>query len=127
MSEHAIKGIDIHTYLVKEPARAIAFWRDTMGLEAAWLADEGGEFLLPDGSYFGIWKLDDAPWSPGNGLMFAVDDVPAAAAHYAGKGVKISGQEETPVCWMAFAEDSEGNSFILHKRKDGSAGTDHNH
>jgi hypothetical protein len=25
--------------------------------------------------------------------------------------------EDTPVCWMAFAQDSEGNNFILHKRK----------
>jgi predicted enzyme related to lactoylglutathione lyase len=31
--------------------------------------------------------------------------------------VTFEGQDETPVCWMAFAQDSEGNRFILHKRK----------
>ncbi len=25
--------------------------------------------------------------------------------------------EETPVCFMGFAEDSEGNHFVLHHRK----------
>jgi predicted enzyme related to lactoylglutathione lyase len=128
MSEHAIKGIDIHTYLIKDPARAIAFWRDTMGLQPTYVSDEqGAEFLLPDGSYFGIWKMDDGSWSEGVGLMLAVDDVPAAVEHYTAKGVKFAGHEETPVCWMAFAEDSEGNHFILHKRKDGSAGNAHLH
>lgn len=118
MSDVAIRGIDIHTYLVKEPARAIAFWRDTMGLRCTWQSDEGAEFELPDGASFGLWKMDDGSWMPGNGIMFAVDDVRAAADAYRAKGVKIDGRvEETPVCHMAFAEDTEGNRFILHQRK----------
>jgi predicted enzyme related to lactoylglutathione lyase len=127
LSEHAIGGIDINTYLVKEPARAIAFWRDIMGLTPTWEGEQGAEFELPDGSYFGIWKMDDGTWAQGNGVMFAVPDVAKAVEHYGGKGVKFVGQDETPVCWMAFAEDSEGNHFILHKRKDGSAGASHAH
>jgi hypothetical protein len=27
--------------------------------------------------------------------------------------------EDTPVCKMAFGEDSEGNTFIIHFRKNG--------
>jgi predicted enzyme related to lactoylglutathione lyase len=117
MSEHPIGGIDIHTYLVKEPARAKAFWRDTMGLKMTWDHELGAEFELPDGATFGLWKMHDRPWTAGNGIMFAVDDVPAAVTYYASKGVTFEGQDETPVCWMAFAQDSEGNRFILHKRK----------
>ncbi len=115
---NALRGIDIHTYLVKDPARAIAFWRDTMGLVPTWEMEDGAEFELPDGSAFGLWKMDDGSWTPGNGIMFAVDDVAAAAAELRSKGVTIAEQiEETPLCFMGFAEDSEGNSFILHHRK----------
>jgi predicted enzyme related to lactoylglutathione lyase len=113
-----ISGIDIHTYLVKDPARAIAFWRDTMGLRTIWESADGAEFELPDGSTFGLWRMDDGSWEKGSGIMFAVPDVAQAAAALRAKGVAVMEHvEETPVCWMAFAEDSEGNAFILHKRK----------
>ncbi len=127
MSEHAIRGIDINTYLVKEPARAIQFYKETLGLNATWEAEQGAEFELPDGSYFGLWKMDDGTWHPSHGVMFSVADVPAAMEFYKAKGVSFIGSEETPVCHMAFAEDSEGNHFILHCRKDGTAGVAHVH
>jgi 4-amino-4-deoxy-L-arabinose transferase-like glycosyltransferase/predicted enzyme related to lactoylglutathione lyase len=118
MAAAAISGIDIHTYLVKEPARAIAFWRDTMGLKVTWETEDGAEFELADGSAFGLWRMDDGTWMPGNGIMFAVADVPAAVAELRAKGVSIVAHvEETPICTMAFGEDTEGNHFILHARK----------
>lgn len=115
----AISGIDIHTYLVKDPARAIAFWRDTMGLRVAAEYDgQGAEFELPDGATFGLWKMDDGSWMPGHGIMFAVPDVEAAIAELKSKGVTVMDHvEDTPVCKMGFGEDSEGNRFILHHRK----------
>ncbi len=52
----SISGIDIHTYLVKDAGRAIAFWRDTMGLKLTWeMQGMGAEFELADGSSFGFW------------------------------------------------------------------------
>jgi len=116
-----ITGIDIHTYLVKDTARAVAFWRDIMGFQLGELyGDQGAEFILPDGSWFGLWKLSDEEggWRPGSGIMFAVPDINAAVAHFRAKGVRIEANiEESPVCFMAFAQDSEGNSFIIHQRK----------
>jgi predicted enzyme related to lactoylglutathione lyase len=41
-------------------------------------------------------------------------------AELRGRGVAFQADgeiEETPVCFMAFATDSEGNGFILHQRK----------
>jgi catechol 2,3-dioxygenase-like lactoylglutathione lyase family enzyme len=117
----AIKGIDITTYLVKEPDRAIAFYRDTLGLKVGQeYGGQGAEFTLDDGATFGIWKMNDGTWRPGGGVMFAVDDAKAAVDLYKSRGVKFEADgavEETPVCFMAFGEDSEGNSFILHQRK----------
>ncbi len=113
-----ISGIDVHTYLVKDPTRALAFWHETMGLPVSWQSEQGAEFELGDGATFGIWKMDDGSWTPGSGIMFAVADLHRALEHYRGKGVAIDEHvEETPSCHMAFAQDSEGNAFILHQRK----------
>jgi predicted enzyme related to lactoylglutathione lyase len=117
MADAAIRGIDIHTYLVKDAARAKAFWRDTMGLPMTWDHEQGAEFELPDGGTFGLWQMDDGSWQAGNGIMFAVDDVVAATEAYRAKGVAFFHHEETPGCFMAMAHDSEGNAFVLHQRK----------
>ena len=117
----AIKGIDIAVYIVKDAERAKKFWQETMGCNMTFDYGElGGEFTFEDGTTFGLYKPDDQPWRLGGGIMFRVDDLPAAVALYKSRGVKFDDDgkiEDTPACQMAFAEDSEGNTFILHKRK----------
>ena len=117
-----ITGIDIHTYYVKDANRAIAFYRDTLGLNCTWEYEGmGAEFELPDGSTFGLWKPDgEMQWEPGHGIMFAVPDIEAAVTELRNKGVDISDAEEQPPCFMAFAKDTEGNNFIVHQRKAGA-------
>lgn len=111
-----VTGIDIHTYHVKDADRAIAFYRDMLGLRVSWeMAGMGAEFELPDGATFGVWKLDR--WVPGNGVMFAVPDINEAVRELRAKGVSIDDPMEHEPCFMAFAMDTEGNSFILHQRK----------
>ncbi len=113
-----ITGIDVITYLVKDPQRATAFWRDVMGLPVTWSTEQGAEFELPDGSTFGLWRMDDGSWNPGGGVMFHTADVRAAAEHFRARGAKIAEHiEVNEACFMAFGEDSEGNHFILHQSK----------
>jgi predicted enzyme related to lactoylglutathione lyase len=116
-----ILGIDTTTYLVKDVARAKAFYRDVMGLPlTAEFGDQGCEFVMPDNTAFSLWKMDDGSWTQGNGVIFSVADFEGALDHYKGAGVKVAPHtEDTPVCKMGFAEDSEGNTFILHFRKNG--------
>jgi predicted enzyme related to lactoylglutathione lyase len=116
-----VRGIDITAYLVKDALRAKAFYRDTMGFELTGdYGEHGGEFTFGDNTTFGIWKMDDGTWYPGSGVMFAVDDCRKAVEELKAKGVKFEEQiEDTPVCLMAFGEDTEGNHFILHQRKGG--------
>lgn len=115
----AIKGIDITAYLVKDVPRAKAFYSETLGLRMTEdYGPQGGEFTLSDGTTFGLWKMEDGSWQAGSGVMFAVGDLPAAVELYKGRGAKIAeGVHESPKCLMAFGEDSEGNSFILHQLK----------
>jgi predicted enzyme related to lactoylglutathione lyase len=116
-----ILGIDATTYLVKDVERAKKFYRDVMGFPLTTeFGDQGCEFVFPDNTTFGLWKMDDGSWSAGSGVLFSVGDFDAAIDRLKRAGVKIAPHmEDTPGCKMAFAEDSEGNSFILHFRKDG--------
>ncbi|MBV9103915.1 MAG: VOC family protein, partial [Candidatus Eremiobacteraeota bacterium] len=116
-----VRGIDISTYLVQDVERAKAFYRDTMGFEMTMeYGENGGEFTFPDGTTFGLWKMEDGSWSKCDGVIFNVDDVQQAIEYYRSRGVKIADHtHDAPNCTMAFAEDSEGNNFILHQRKGG--------
>ena len=112
-----IKGIDIAGYLVEDPAKAVAFYRDVLGMVPTHVDDagRGAEFTLSDGTTFGVWHIPDAEL--GGGLLFAVDDVNAAVTQYRAKGLEIDDVIETPVCFMAFTQDPEGNRLIIHQRK----------
>ena len=112
-------GIDIHCYLVKDVPRAIAFYKDMLGLTPTEEEEQGAEFELPDGSTFGVWKENDAPWYPSAGVFFAVPDIKEAHAQLKSRGVKFEHDEpfESRVCHMIAAYDSEGNTFVIHQRK----------
>ena len=116
----SITGLDLSGYMVKDAPRAIAFYRDVLGLEPALLypGDRGAEYELPDGTTFGLWGGGGnvMPFQPSNGILFAVDDLDAAAAAIEARGITVQ-RRETPMCWMAIIEDSEGNSVFLHRRK----------
>ncbi len=114
-----ISGIDIHAYLVKDTKRAIAFYKETLGLRPSWEGDQGAEFELPDGSTFGVWRMSDGSWHPSAGVFFAVANLKEAVAQLRAQGVKFVDEEpfESEVCHMIEVEDPEGNSFMLHERK----------
>jgi catechol 2,3-dioxygenase-like lactoylglutathione lyase family enzyme len=116
-SKTEITGIDIAAYLVRDPARAIAFYRDVLGMAPTMIDDEGrgAEFTLSDGSTFGVWKPEEG--ASGGAIMFAFDDARAAVEHYRGRGLQLSDVQESPACSMAFARDPEGNVIIIHQRK----------
>jgi catechol 2,3-dioxygenase-like lactoylglutathione lyase family enzyme len=113
----SINGIDIAGYLVKDPQRAIAYYRDVLGLTPTNVDEDGrgAEFELPDGSTFGVWRTPDE--AQGGFVMFSVDDARSKVAELRSRGVEMSDVMETPVCIMSFADDPDGNSVIVHQRK----------
>ncbi|GAC1501777.1 MAG: hypothetical protein NVS1B14_06320 [Vulcanimicrobiaceae bacterium] len=116
-----ITGMDLSGYMVKDAARAIAFYRDVLGLEPVKVYPEGrgAEYELADGSTFGLFGGGGnvMPFQPGNGILFAVDDLEKAVSSLKERRIDILMERETPVCNMAVIADSEGNSIFLHKRK----------
>jgi len=114
----SVTGVDAVYYYVQDFDRALAFYRDVLGLKVSMEhSPHFAEFIFPGGEAFGIYK-GDGMFRPGTGVMFAVPDVPAAIAALKAAGYKAEDHiEDTPACFMGFAEDTEGNGFILHKRK----------
>lgn len=112
-------GIDFHGYLVKDAPRAIKFYKEMLGLKPTYEVEQGAEFELEDGSTFGLWRLDAGPWHPSAGVFFAVPNLKEAHALLKSRGVTFFDEEpmESPSCHMIAAQDSEGNSFMLHQRK----------
>ena len=114
-----INGIDAHYYLAKDLPRAIAFYRDALQLDVAFEFGSGVEFVLPDQGAFGIASMPNGEWIQSGGVMFAVPDIDAALERVrAGGGTTLSDVIDTPVCWTAWCNDPEGNSFALHRRKE---------
>jgi len=116
-----ITGMDLSGYMVKDAPRAIAFYRDVLGLEPVLVypEDRGAEYEFPDGTIFGLWGGGGRvmPFQSSNGILFAVDDFDAAVAAVKERGIPIVMQHETPFCFMAMIHDPEGNTVTLHKRK----------
>jgi predicted enzyme related to lactoylglutathione lyase len=116
-----VTGLDASYYTVKDLARATKFYQDLFGFEPTLaVPDTVAEWTFGTGETFGIYKSPSGEWHPAHGLLFHVDDVQSAVELCKSKGIKLEDGgkiEETPVCHMAFAEDTEGNHFIIHKRK----------
>ncbi len=104
---------------VSDLDRATAFYRDTLGMRFL--------FRTPSLSFFdcgGVRLLLSLPEGPeldrpNSILYFAVDDLEAVHRAFAARGVRFSDEPhlvaELPdhELWMAFFEDSEGNTLAL--------------
>jgi len=113
-----INGIDALYYSAKDFARARMFYTRMIGAEPSALYEEFCEWTLPNGEAFGVIKGEH--YRPGSGVLFNVDNVRASIAELRAADVIFDDDgaiEETPVCYMAFGTDTEGNTFILHQRK----------
>ncbi|HZY96470.1 MAG TPA: VOC family protein [Candidatus Cybelea sp.] len=113
--------MDLSGYMVKDAQRAIAFYRDVLGLEPVrvYPDDRGAEYEFPDGTTFGLWGGGGRvmPFQPSNGILFAVDDFDKAISAVKERGITILMENETPICRMAMINDTEGNVVTLHQRK----------
>lgn len=113
-----VVGLDITGYATKDAAKAIAFYRDVVGIPPTGIDDEGrgSEFELADGTCFGVWNGGEE-FAYSGGVMFAVGDASAAVARIRARGGQIADPFESPVCHMAFGKDPDGNDYIIHQRK----------
>jgi predicted enzyme related to lactoylglutathione lyase len=112
-----ITGVDLFEVSVRNAAATIAFYKDVLGMTPTEENEQGAEFTLSDGTTFGIWQPDSDRYPIGAGIMFAVPDVKVAVEKLRLRGAQLSDIMESPVCFMSFGSDPEGNRFMIHQRK----------
>ena len=115
-----VTGIDATYYYAADLQRATKFYTDLLGMEPTMTYESMvSEWTFPGGETFGLYKPhEEGPIQTSHGVMFAVPDAESAMSQHKSRGVKFTGKlEDTPACHMAFGEDTEGNTFILHQRK----------
>jgi catechol 2,3-dioxygenase-like lactoylglutathione lyase family enzyme len=112
-----VERVDFVDVPTRDLERAIAFYRDV--LELPQNPREPTEFETPNVT-LALWQPEEqgVPFDGGasHGIALRVADVAAAKAELEAKGVRFVGTRDSGVCDMAFFEDPDGNSLILHRR-----------
>jgi catechol 2,3-dioxygenase-like lactoylglutathione lyase family enzyme len=111
-----IQQVDFVSVPTRDLARAVAWYRDVLGLPSNeyteaeietpnvtlsfWSPEEQGETFVPNE----------------NGLALRVADVHAAVGEIRAAGGEVIGIDDSGVCHMGFVKDPDGNVLILHRR-----------
>jgi predicted enzyme related to lactoylglutathione lyase len=104
----------------KDLDRAIAFYRDKLGLPFLFQAPPALAFFDAGGVRLLLDKPEDKQFDrPGSVLYFAVDDIRPMYELLASRGVVFRGEPHLIAklpdreVWMAFFDDTEGNTLAL--------------
>jgi predicted enzyme related to lactoylglutathione lyase len=107
-------------YSVRDVPKAVAFYRDVLGLEQgdSFGTDHWVEFNVGP-TAFGLGNGETLGFEPGksNGAAFEVDDIGGMREKLIAAGSEVSEVHQFPNCSTVFASDPEGNKFALHQRK----------
>jgi predicted enzyme related to lactoylglutathione lyase len=123
-----VRGTDFVMYLVSDLARAAAFYRDVLGLPQEVYSEEWrwAEFNCGN-TTLALKAGEKLPEVVSGGrIALAVDDIHAAHEELKKRGVRVvSEPHDYSVCWAMEILDPDGNVVILHKRADGTFGSDY--
>lgn len=111
-----IEQVDFVSVPTRDVPRAVAWYRDVLGLPASELTP--GEVETPNVT-LSFWnpERDGEEFQPNAaGIALRVEDVEAAVEEARAGGAEVIGIEDTGVCWMGFVKDPDGNVLILHRR-----------
>lgn len=108
--------------MVRDVERAVAFYRDTLGLRHLFTAGALTFFDL-DGVRLYLHAFDEGDWRPGSVIYLSVEDISATHRLLADRGVAFAGaphrvhtHPDGTQEWMAFFTDTEGNTLALLAR-----------
>jgi methylmalonyl-CoA/ethylmalonyl-CoA epimerase len=108
------------TMTAKDVERAVAFYRDTLGIRFLFKAPPGLAFFDCAGVRLMLSRPEKPEFDhPGSVLYFKVDDIDSAHKTLKGRGVTFTDPPHLIArmpdheLWMAFFPDSEGNTLAL--------------
>jgi catechol 2,3-dioxygenase-like lactoylglutathione lyase family enzyme len=111
-----VEQVDFVSVPTRDSTRAIAWYRDVLGLPASEFTD--AEIETPNVT-LSFWNPEEQgeEFVPNeNGIALRVADVGAAVEEIRGAGAEVMGIEDSGVCHMGFVKDPDGNVLILHRR-----------
>jgi len=111
-----VEQVDFVSVPTRDSARAVAWYRDVLGLPVSEHAE--AEIETPNLT-LSFWRPEEQgePFVPNkNGIALRVADVHAAVEEVRAAGSDVMGVEDTGVCHMGFVKDPDGNVLILHRR-----------
>jgi catechol 2,3-dioxygenase-like lactoylglutathione lyase family enzyme len=112
-----VEQVDFVTIPTRDTDRAVAFYREVLGLPPSELND--AEVETPNVT-LSFWNPESqgVPFQPNTaGFAVRVADVEEARRELEAKGVEFMGETfDSGVCHMGFFEDPDGNVVILHRR-----------
>jgi predicted enzyme related to lactoylglutathione lyase len=117
------KAVDYVHYEVSDLQKAVAFYRDVLGMKLTAPGEFWAELEVGSTTIGLCVPPPGVSGPPGCAVALAVDDVSEAVEELRAKGVTIvAGPEESPVCYWAIIKDMDGNFIWIHHRKDGTCG-----
>jgi catechol 2,3-dioxygenase-like lactoylglutathione lyase family enzyme len=112
-----VEQVDFVSVPTRDTARAVAFYRDVLGLPESEVST--GE-VEASNLTLSFWEpeQDGLEFRPNEaGVALRVADVAAARCELEDKGVEFIGDTyDSSVCHMGFFKDPDGNVVILHRR-----------
>jgi catechol 2,3-dioxygenase-like lactoylglutathione lyase family enzyme len=111
-----VEQVDFITVPTRDVNRAIAFYRDVLGLAAS---EHNADEVETPNVTLAFWnpESDGEDFVPSvGGFALRVDDVAAAVEEVRAAGAEVVGIDDTGVCRMGFVKDPDGNTVILHQR-----------
>ena len=112
-----VEQVDFVSVPTRDLPRAIAFYREVLGLPASEYSE--GELEAPNVT-LSFWNpaTQGVEFQPNiAGFAIRVPDVEAARSELEAKGVEFMGETfDSSVCHMGFFKDPDGNVVILHRR-----------
>jgi catechol 2,3-dioxygenase-like lactoylglutathione lyase family enzyme len=111
-----VEQVDFVTVPTRDMSRALAFYREVLGLPESEYSE--GEVETPNVT-LSFWapETDGEPFEANTaGIGLRVADVEAAVDEFRAAGGDVIGIEDSGVCHMGFVKDLDGNVLILHRR-----------
>jgi predicted enzyme related to lactoylglutathione lyase len=111
-----VEQVDFVSVPTRDYARAMAWYRDVLGLPVSEYSE--GEIETPNVT-LSFWnpEAEGEEFVPnGAGFALRVADVEAAVEEVREAGGEVMGIVDSGVCHMGFVKDPDGNVVILHRR-----------
>lgn len=119
MASKTIESIGQIAIRARDLPAAVAFYRETLGLDYLFEAGTLAFFMCGDVRLMLAVPENDEVDHESSTVYFRVDDLPAASAELSGRGVEFVGEPHLIAklpdheLWMAFFRDPDGNLMGL--------------